>query len=202
MSKILLIGAGGHAKSCIDVIEKVEGYEIGGLVDNNLPRGSDLLGYPILGSDKDLKNLRKKFELALIAIGQLKSSDSRTNLFNIVKNFDYKTPSIISPYSYVSEHSDISEGTILMHGVIVNAGVSIGTNCIVNSKCLIEHDSKIGDDCHLSTGSILNGGVSVGEGSFIGSGSVVKQNIDIGKKCIIGAGLFVTKNLEEGSFLR
>ena len=32
--KLALIGAGGHAVSCIDVIEKTNKYKIVGLVDN------------------------------------------------------------------------------------------------------------------------------------------------------------------------
>ena len=34
MKKIILIGAGGHAKSCIDVIELQNKYKIIGLIDN------------------------------------------------------------------------------------------------------------------------------------------------------------------------
>ena len=32
--KILIIGAGGHAKSCIDLILSTKKYKIAGLVDN------------------------------------------------------------------------------------------------------------------------------------------------------------------------
>ena len=34
MKKIILIGAGGHCASCIDVIENEKKYEIIGLIDN------------------------------------------------------------------------------------------------------------------------------------------------------------------------
>ena len=34
--KIAIIGSGGHAKSCIQVIERLKNIEIIGLVDNNL----------------------------------------------------------------------------------------------------------------------------------------------------------------------
>ena len=35
MDKILLIGAGGHARACIDVIETSNQFEISGLVEKN-----------------------------------------------------------------------------------------------------------------------------------------------------------------------
>ncbi len=36
MKKIILIGAGGHVRSCIDVIEQSKKYEIFGLIDNEV----------------------------------------------------------------------------------------------------------------------------------------------------------------------
>ena len=41
--KIILIGAGGHAKSCIDIINAEGKYEIIGLVDNKKKKGSKFL---------------------------------------------------------------------------------------------------------------------------------------------------------------
>ena len=35
MDKIILIGAGGHARSCIDVIEATGNFEIGGLIEKD-----------------------------------------------------------------------------------------------------------------------------------------------------------------------
>ena len=38
MKNIVLIGGGGHCKSCIDVIEMEKKYKILGLVDNNIKK--------------------------------------------------------------------------------------------------------------------------------------------------------------------
>ena len=55
-SKILIIGAGGHAKSVIDVIEATKKYKIVGLIDNDIKkRNKKIYKYNILGRDKDLK---------------------------------------------------------------------------------------------------------------------------------------------------
>ena len=53
MKEIILIGAGGHAISCIDVIEESKKFKISGIVDNNESILS-CLGYPVIGKDKDL----------------------------------------------------------------------------------------------------------------------------------------------------
>ena len=41
--KILIIGAGGHAKSCIDLILSTKKYKIVGLVDNKKKIGKKLV---------------------------------------------------------------------------------------------------------------------------------------------------------------
>ena len=47
--KILLIGAGGHSQSCIDVIEQENKYEIAGLIGIKEEVGQNRLGYEVIG---------------------------------------------------------------------------------------------------------------------------------------------------------
>ena len=58
MKKIILIGAGGHCVSCVDVIELQRKFKIVGLIDNK--KEKFLLDYKIIGSDKKLKKLSKE----------------------------------------------------------------------------------------------------------------------------------------------
>ena len=197
MKKIILIGAGGHSVSCVDVIELQRKFKIVGFIDNK--KEKFLLDYKIIGSDKELKKFSRRIQYALITTGHIKSSKIRENLFKKISNYGFKFPVIISPLSYVSKHASIGEGTIVMHGSVINAGAKIGKNCIINSKSLIEHDVVIEDHCHISTRSTVNGGVILKKNSFIGSCSVIKQNLKIGKNCFINANVFLQKNLKDNS---
>ena len=199
MSKepILLLGAGGHAKVCIDVIEQSRCFTIAGLVGTAEQVGSQMLGYPVLGVDTQLPVLRKKYTNALVSIGQIKSPALRMRLFMLLEENNFGLPSVISPLSYVSPHATIGAGTIVMHGVIVSAGVVVGRNCILNSRALIEHDTIIGDHCHISTAATLNGGVRVDGETFIGSGTVIRESIHIGARCVIGMGQHITTDCHE-----
>lgn len=202
MDEIILIGAGGHARSCIDVIETTKKYKIAGLVEKNNSNFKESLDYPIIGTDDDLKKIRKKYNCALVTIGQIKSPKKRIRLFSVLKDLNYRLPIIISPYAYVSEHSTIGEGTILMHNSIINANAIIGENCIINNKALIEHDVSVGSHCHISTGAIINGNVNVGNESFIGSGVITKETISIGSNCIIGAGKVLKKDINSNECIK
>jgi len=202
MHKILLIGAGGHARSCIDVIESKAEYEIVGLIEKEKKTNDIDLGYPIIGNDNDLEALRKEYSHALITIGQIKSPKIRIKLYALLKKLDFIMPVIISSLAYVSKHAKIGEGSIIMHGAIVNANAKIGKNSIINNRALIEHDAMIGDNCHIATGTIINGEVSVGDQTFIGSGTITRQVISIGKNCIIGAGITLKQDVESNQIVK
>ena len=202
MNKILLIGAGGHAHSCIDVIEEEGRFKIMGLIDNNIPLETIITKYKIIGDDRDLKKIRKKCKHAFVTIGQIKNPDSRIHIYKILKKENFTLPVIISPNSYVSKYSKIGEGTIIMHGAIINTYSSIGNNCIINTSSLIEHDSVIGSNCHISTKAVINGNVTIGNNTFIGSGAIILQGIKIGKNCIIGAGTIVKKEISDSVFFK
>jgi sugar O-acyltransferase (sialic acid O-acetyltransferase NeuD family) len=192
VNDIVLIGGGGHCKSVIDVIEQEGRFEIVGIVDKPELLGSTVLGYSVIGNDSDLASLAKKYQYALITVGQIKSPSLRIKLFNFAIEAGFTLPNIISPNAYVSQHASIGNGVVIMHNALVNASVSIGDNCIINSKALIEHDCLISKHCHISTNATINGGVTVKSGCFIGSGATTKELITIGENSFIKAGSLVT----------
>lgn len=193
--EIILIGGGGHCKSCIDVIEQTGLYQIAGIVDLPENLHQKILGYELIATDDGLPQLAKKYENFLVTVGHIKSNKIRVKLFEMLKKMGAKLPVIVSPLAYISSHAKVEEGTIVMHHAVVNAGANIGQNCIINTRAIIEHDAIIESHCHIATNAVINGGVKVGTGSFFGSGAVAREYINIGKHCIIGAGAMVTNNV-------
>ncbi len=172
---ILLVGGGGHCRSVIDVIEQQGRYDIVGIVDLKEHIGKQVLGYPVIACDDQLRELFYNCKNAVITVGHIRSNNLRVKLYVKIKEIGYNLPVITSPHAYVSRHSQIGEGTVVMHHALINANANVGRNCIVNSKALIEHDVQVKDHCHISTASVLNGGVVVGENTFVGSNSTSKQ---------------------------
>lgn len=191
MEPIILVGGGGHCKSCIDVIEAEGSFKIVGIIDVPAKIGGEILGYPVMGTDDDLPFLTNQYKYFLLTIGQIGAPDIRIALGKKLKEFHVETPVIISPFAYVSRHAKIGEGTIVMHHALVNTNTVIGENCIINSKSLIEHDVTIGNNVHIATGAIINGGVTIGSNSFVGSGAVCKQSISIPENAFIKANSIV-----------
>ena len=185
---ILLVGAGGHAKACIDVIEEEGRFIVNGLIGLSHEVGAKIFDYPVLGTDEDLPMLLRECPNALITVGQIKTPALRIRLFELIRQDSCALPVIVSPHAYVSPHAKLDTGTIVMHGAVINAGAVVGKNCIINSQSLVEHDVVIADHCHIATATTINSGVRIGAGTFIGSNSSVRQCVNIGERCLIGMG--------------
>ena len=185
-SPIVLVGAGGHARACIDVIESHGGFTVTALLGAPTEVGKRMLGYLVAGTDDDLPRLLAQHMNALVAVGHIRTPEPRMRLFAQLQALGFTLPVIISPLARVSRHATLGAGTIVMHGAIVNAGAAVGCNCIINSQALVEHDATIGDHCHVATAAVINGGVRVGAGTFIGSNATLRQNVSVGERCTIG----------------
>jgi sugar O-acyltransferase (sialic acid O-acetyltransferase NeuD family) len=195
--KLILIGAGGHCRSCIEVIDSLDAFQIEGLLDAGNRVGDDVLGYKIIGGDSIIANLAKENYSFLITLGQVASAIPRKKIYDILLRCNARMATVISPYATVSKHSIVGRGSIIMHQAAVNAGVKIGNNSIINTNAIVEHDVVIGDHCHVSTSATVNGEAVIGSDVFIGSGSVISQNVSIATGVVIGAGTTVHKSITE-----
>ena len=187
--KIVLIGGGGHCRSCIDVIEAENRFSIAGIIDTQEKVGTEVFGYPVIGTDEDLPI--STISYYLITVGQIKSVEIRQKIAEKLAHYDVTFPVIVSPNAYVASRAVIGNGTIVMHKAVVNAGAQIGEHCIINSTALIEHDASVGSFCHISTGAVVNGGAEISSNTFIGSNSTINHLVKIPSNVVIGSGTTV-----------
>lgn len=201
MQKLILLGSGGQAKSCIEVIHSKNFFKVDGLICKS--NSADLFNIKILGDDDFLNIIQHKNKINLhIAIGFIRSPKLKINLFKKYKGMGFKFPVLLAESAIISKRAKILEGTIVHHMAFINYGARIGYNSIINTSSIIEHDTQVGNNCHISTGVILNGDVIVGDNTFIGSGAKVSEGVKIGKNCFIAIGKIVTKNLKDNTVLK
>lgn len=190
-NKIILIGGGGHCHSVIDVIELADEFEIVGIIDHVDKADTNVMSYPVIGTDDDLAAIVSNVKYAFITLGQIKTAEVRKSLFERIINLGYEVPNIISPLAHVSTSSKLGRGNFIGHQAIVNANAVIHDNCIINTKALIEHDVEVSSHCHIATGAIINGGCIVQSEVFVGSAVTTKQGAIIDSKSFIKAGSIV-----------
>jgi sugar O-acyltransferase (sialic acid O-acetyltransferase NeuD family) len=201
MTKLILLGAGGHCESIIDVIESLPDYKIHGVLDPSFEKDKNhhVLGYQILGDDDRIGEfIASGFEF-VITVGQIKSAKIRKKLFELVRNKNGKLPVIIAKNAYVSKHSVIGEGTVVMNYSMINSNSFIGKANIINTFANIEHGCVIGNFNHISTRATVNGGVHIGNEVFVGSGTIINETVSIKDNIIIGSGSNVRKDLNSNS---
>ena len=186
---VYLIGASGHAKVIIEILEAQE-IKVGGLVDDN-PLLHSLLDYTV------------KQELSAFPIDSedefIISIGNNSTRKKIVSNNQYLYTNAIHPKSTISKRASIEKGTVIMAGVIINSEVKIGSHAIINTNASIDHDCILDDFVHISPNAALAGNVTVGEGTHIGIGACVIQGINIGKWCTIGAGAVIINHIPDGA---
>ena len=192
---LVLVGGGGHCRSCIDVIDTTGAGRIIGIVDLKDRVGRTVGPYSVIGSDEDLPRLVKKYGRFLITLGGLTNLQPRRDLFERLRKMGAEFPVVVSPRAHVSSTAKVGAGTIVMHGALINAGAEVRENCIINTFALVEHDAFIDGHTHLSTGAVINGEARVGAGVLVGSGATVIQGVCIADGAVIGAGACVIEDI-------
>ena len=200
--EVILIGGGGHCRACIDVIERGRVFGIKGILDVEEHVGDSVLGYPVIGVDRDIPVMVAGGYWFLIALGQIRTPEKRVRLFDTLKHNGARLATVVSPSASVSPHADLGEGTIVMHGAQVGPCAHIGSNCIVNTCAVVEHDTVVESHCHIAPGAVVNGGVHVQARTFIGSQAMVREGVLIGDSSFIGAGCRVKDNVERASIIK
>ncbi len=199
MRKLILVGGGGHCKSVIDTVRRLQRYDEVVIVDAAYPDCRKVLDVVAVGDDAALPELKKAgFDEAFVSVGSVKSTALRRSLYRQLKEYGFSLPAIVDPSACVSPYARLAEGVFVAKGAVVNADAKIGRMAIVNTRAVVEHDCVVGDFAHVAVGAVLCGGVSVGSDVLIGAGATVIQGIGIGDGAIVGAGSTVVRGVRAG----
>lgn len=189
MEKLIIIGAGGYAKSVLDSVD-IFNYEIKGFIDE-FSKEKDHLGYPILAPDLEGIQNAEKY-VYFIAIG---NNMRRKIWYDRLKSKKLRMINVVDRSAIVSPRATLGTACFIGKLAVVNSKAVVGNNCIINTRALVEHGCTVADHVNVSTNAVLNGDVIVQEGSFVGSCSVTIGQRAIGKWSTIGAGAVVTHDV-------
>lgn len=186
---LLLIGAGGYAKSVLDSVDPYN-YNMVGFVDE-FNKDKMHLGYPIIATSLDTIPNADEF-VYFIAIG---NNAKRKIWYDRLVERNLSIINVVDRTAIISPHAKIGIGCFVGKMAIINSNAEVGNDCIINTKSLIEHGCCVGNHANLSTNSVINGDVVIGDGCFIGSSSVTIGQLSIGSWSTIGAGAVVTRTV-------
>lgn len=190
MEQLIIIGAGGYAKSVLDSIDYYN-YRIKGFLDENMDK-VDHLGYPIIAHGLDEIPDREEY-FYFIAIG---NNMRRKIWFDRLKERNLRLINVVDKSAIISPQAKIGSGCFFGKFSVVNAGATVHSDCVINTRALVEHGCEVFSHVNISTNAVINGDVKVGEGTFVGSCSVTIGQLQIGEWSTVGAGAVVTHNVD------
>src|SRR5437899_7627571 len=194
--KLVVFGAGRHAKGVLDVIGWTGRYVVAGLLDNSRELyGTVWWGPKVLGGQDQFATLPAKGVTRLIVA--LGDNRERQSVFDEAVKAGFELVTVIHPSAQLGKGVVIGPGSLLVAGTVVNVDSEIGANVIVNTGATVDHDCRIGAHAHISPGAHLAGNVTVGELAHIGIGAVVLPNLKVGRGSVIGAGAVVLEDVPD-----
>lgn len=193
--RIVIVGAGGHAKVIIELLRERRDYEPAGCT-SHAPAPA-VLGLPILGTDDILPDLRRSgITAAIVAIGD---NRARRDAARRVVEAGFRLVNAISARATVSPSARLGHGIAIMAGAVVNAEAHIADGAVVNTGATVDHDCRIGEYAHVAPGVHLAGGVVIGDGALVGIGSSAIPGVTVGPWAKVGAGSVIVRDVPGGA---
>ena len=191
MKNLIIIGAGGYAKSVLDSVDHMN-FRMIGFIDDIKPKGTMHQGYPVLGDTLDCLDHPEEC-VYFVAIG---NNRQRKVWYDKLKACNLSLINVIDKSALVSRAATLGEGCFIGKLAILNRGSAVGDNCVINTRALVEHGCQIKSHVNISTNATLNGDVVCEDGSFVGSGSVVNGQLTIGEWALVGSGAVVVRDVK------
>lgn len=195
---IFVIGASGHGKVIIDILERQALWRIVGLIDTYKHPGTELMGYPVLGPEDRLPELMAKHGVhgAIIAIGDNRiRRQVALRVASIAPELGFVNA--VHPSARIAREVELGKGIALMAGVTVNPGTRIGDFCYVNTNASVDHDNVLEPFSCVQPNAATGGNVRLGALSVIAMGATVVQGVSIGEDTIVGAGSTVLNDIPD-----
>ena len=180
MSKLIIIGAGGHGRVVADAANRECVF-----VDKEAGDQKGVLAM------EDLSSLQQNDDEVIVGIGD---NNTRMKVLSGLSNI----ATVVHEDATVSESATLGDGTVVFARAVVNPNASVGRGCIINTAATVDHDCVLEDGVHISPGAHVGGGVSIGTCSWIGIGASVKHGVKIGDNVIVGASAAVVNDIRDG----
>lgn len=197
-TELVIVGAGGHGREVLDVVESLGGrHEVVGFVDDTPLDGEAAArvarrGARVVG---DVAWLAADGRAYVIAIG---SSAARRRIDAALGGVDRDCPVLVHASASIGSDNRFAPGVLVGSLSVVTTNVSLGRHTHVNAGCSVQHDTVVGDFVTLSPGVMVNGDVTIGDDVFVGTGAIVTRGCSVGDGAVIGAGAVVLHDVEPG----
>src|SRR4051812_3363339 len=134
MERVIIIGAGGHAREVAEILRhqaSVGGgpQVVGFVVDDPENHPREVAGLPVLGSWSWFNGAGREGLAVICAVG---SPQLRRRIAERAASVGLKFASAVSPLAYLSPEAQLGAGVMIFPHCFVSAGSLIGEHAVVN----------------------------------------------------------------------
>jgi sugar O-acyltransferase (sialic acid O-acetyltransferase NeuD family) len=192
---LAIVGAGGHAKVVIDLVERAGRHRILAVFDDDTSTwGLTLAGYPVVGGIGELLADWRQRCVAVVAIGD---NAARHTISLRLTEQGVRLATVVHPAAVVARDVTLGAGTVVVALGVIEPGSVVGPGAIVNTSASVGHDCVLGDCAFIGPGARLTGNIRVGDLSFVGAGASVVPGRTIGRNVRVGAGAVVVDDVPD-----
>ena len=146
MTRLVIIGAGGHGKVVADCAKSIDRYNQIVFLDNAYPEHNGFCGWEVVGHPDDYMNYQQDSEF-FVAIG---NNQARRQWQGTLQQNHCEIATLVHPSSQVGTDVSIGKGTLVLANSVINILTQIGEGCIVNTSASVDHDCQLGDFVHIA----------------------------------------------------
>jgi len=200
ISRLVLLGAGGHASDVLGVVEalneRTPTFELVGLLDDRpLVDTARFAGRQV----SLLGGLDRLVELDACWIAAVGWPATRRHIVDRALATGCPIATLVSPAADIGAGVDVGVGVVVMGSARLSPCSQVGDHALVSYLAGVGHDATIGSGTSVMPGAMVSGGVEVGAGVLVGSNATILEGIRVGDGATIGAGAVVLTNVAAGA---
>jgi acetyltransferase EpsM len=174
-----------------------------GLIDDQLTRGSKVLGVPVLGGSEKLGDMYNRgVRLAVNGVGGIGNPAVRMKVFDILEQASFNCPAVVHPTAWVEQSARLEGGVQVLAQAYVSSAVYIGFGTVLNAGAIVSHDCRLGKCVNLSPGAALAGNVTLEDFVQIGMNATINLDIKIGRNARVGNGATVKADVPADTIVK
>ena len=125
-----------------------------------------------IGKLDDYKNLKDKYQNAVVAIG---NNEVRAEWLNRLEEVGYNLPIVLSDRAYVAPSAVVEPGCIVEPMAVINANARVEKGSIISSGVVVNHNAIVNKYCHVDCNAVVGADAVVPEKMHLNYGQVITR---------------------------
>ena len=146
MKRLVLLGAGGYAKTIADLVAQTKAYDEVLFLDDN-PAAKNTSGL--------CADYIKFKDVNTVMYPAFGNNEVRLKWLDVLEKEHIETPSFIHPAAYVSPTAILGKATVVLPKAVINTNCRLERGCIVNCAAVLDHDCVLEEGVHLCIGALV-----------------------------------------------